>query len=130
MNTHCCVAAAKGAPQLSALSQLLNTDQSELPGMIRQLLDPLAAPFSMPAPLSALPIGANGTPQWRYNGQALLEYHLKQARSAPQGQVLRTAGLLGQPQADTGCPVAPSLTRSQVRQSSRHKPRTAEAVLD
>ncbi len=107
-------AAAKDAPQLSTLSLLLNTDQSRLPGIIRQLLEPFAAHFTIPTPLSALPINSDGTPQWRYNSNALLEYHIDQPRSAPRGQVLRTAGLLAQPKADSGCPAAPSLTRSRV----------------
>ncbi|KAA6423282.1 MAG: hypothetical protein FRX49_06734 [Trebouxia sp. A1-2] len=101
-------------PPPSTLSCLLNTDERELPGIIKCLLEPLAFPFHLPNPLSPLPIKSDGSPQWLYNGNALMEYHIKQAGRLPKDQVLATAGLLGQPTTDGMCPAAPSLNRSRV----------------
>ena len=101
-------------PPPSTLSSLLNTDERELPGIIQCLLEPLAIPFHLPNPLSLLPIKSGGSPQWLYNGNALMEYHIKQAGKLPKDQVLATAGLMGQPATDGVCPAAPSLNRSRV----------------
>lgn len=83
--------------------------------MLRQITDPLTAPFAMLPPLSELPIEPNG-PQssWHHNGQALLEHHLQQARQLSASDVLPTGGLLGQPQPGSHYPAAPSLSRSKV----------------
>jgi hypothetical protein len=112
----CFVAAAVVAdtPPPSTLSRLLNSDENEMPGIIQRLLEPLAFPFHLPSPLLPLPIKSDGSPQWLYNGNALMEYHIKQAGRLPKDQVLATAGLLGQPRADGTCPAAPSLNRSRV----------------
>ncbi len=112
----CIVAAAVIAetPPPSTLSRLLNTDENELPGIIQRLLEPLAFPFHLPNPLSPLPIKIDGSPQWLHNGNALMEYHIKQAGKLPKDQVLATAGLLGQPATHGVCPAAPSLNRSRV----------------
>ena len=101
-------------PPPSTLSRLLNTDENKLPGIIQRLLEPLAFPFHLPNPLSPLPIKSDGSPLWLYNGNALMEYHIKQAGRLPKDQVLATAGLLGQPATDGVCPVAPSLNQSRV----------------
>ncbi|KAL0049216.1 hypothetical protein WJX82_008932 [Trebouxia sp. C0006] len=101
-------------PLPSTLSRLLNTDENKLPGIIQRLLEPLAFPFHLPNPLSPLPIKSDGSPLWLYNGNALMEYHIKQAGRLPKDQVLATAGLLGQPATDGVCPVAPSLNQSRV----------------
>ena len=112
----CIVAAAVVAdtPPPSTLSRLLNTDENELPGIIQRLLEPLAFPFHLPNPLSPLPVKSDGSPQWLYNGNALMEYHIKQAGRLPKDQVLATAGLWGQPATDGVCPAARSLNRSRV----------------
>ncbi len=112
----CIVAAAVVAdtPPPSTLSRLLNTDENELPGIIQRLLEPLAFPFNLPNPLSPLPIKSDGSPQWLYNGNALMEYHIKQAGRLPKAQMLATAGLWGQPATGGMCPAAPSLNRSRV----------------
>ena len=82
--------------------------------MLRQIADPLTAPFATLPPFSELPINHDGShSHWRFNGQALLEHHIKQARKLPVSDVLPTAGLLGQPQPGSNCPAAPSFTRSK-----------------
>ena len=107
----------EAAPQL-LLSRLLNAQQQDLHSMLRQIAEPLAAPFAIPLPLSKLPINPDGSPSRpRYNGKALLELHVKQAKRLSVSDVVATAGLLGQPQPSSECPAAPYLSDSQV---SRH----------
>ena len=102
-------------PQPPLLSRLLNATQQDLPSMLRQIVDPLTAPFATLSPLSELPIDPDGShSRWRYNGQALLEHHMQQIRKLPVSDALPTAGLLGQPLPGSDCPAAPSLTRSKV----------------
>ena len=108
-------AVAQQLPQPSLLSRLLNATHQDLPSMLRQIADPLTAPFATLPPLSELPINPGGShSRWRYNGQALLEHHMQQAKQLPVSDVLPTAGLLGQPQPGGKCPAAPSLNRSKV----------------
>ena len=91
--------------------------------MLKQIADPLTAPFALLPPLSELPINPDGShSRWRYNGQALLEHHMLQAKKLPVSDVLPTAGLLGQPQPGANCPAAPSLTRCKVGFSSLPAP--------
>ena len=113
-NVFIAAAVVADVPPPSTLSCLLNSDENELPGIIQRLLEPLASPFHLPNPLSPLPIKIDGSPQWLYNGNALMQYHIKQASNLPKDQVLATAGLLGQPATDGVCPAAPSLNRSGV----------------
>ena len=109
-------AVAQEAPPQSLLSCLLNAQQQELPSMLRQIAEPLAAPFAIPLPLSKLPFNPDGSPsRQRYNGKALLELHVKQAKGLSVSDVMATAGLLGQPQPSSECPAAPVLSGSQVR---------------
>lgn len=104
------------APQPSLLSRLLNAPQQDLPDMLSQVFSPLTEPFARLPPLSELPINPGGSQSgWRYNGQALLEHHVQQAKQLPVGDVLPTGGLLGQPTPGRDCPAAPSVTRSKVR---------------
>lgn len=104
------------APQPSLLSRLLNAPQQDLPGMLSQVFSPLTEPFARLPPISELPINPGGSQLgWRYNGQALLEHHMQQAKQLPVGDVLPTGGLLGQPPPGRECPAAPSLTRSKVK---------------
>ena len=110
------VAVAQETPRPSLLSRLLNAPPQDLPSMLRQIADPLTAPFATLPPLSELPSNPDGPhSRWRYNGQALLEHHIQQAKKLPISDVLPTAGLLGQPLPGTDCPPAPSLSPSKVK---------------
>ena len=105
-------AVAQEGPPASLLSRLLNANQGELSSMLRQMAGPLALPFVIPPPLLGTPNGSLTQP--RFNGKALLEYHMEQARRLAANDVVATAGLLGQPQPSAECPAAPCLIRSQV----------------
>lgn len=51
---------------------------------------------------------------WRFDGEALMKYHLGLIQGLPQGHILPSAGLLGQPAPGSTCPTAPSVLHPKV----------------